>query len=229
MLKKFAELVHEIGPIYLIPYLIHLGMTLISGGRARIEAYLLMAQPVATKSFLPAHRGSSFSLVELGSNDPLLNQLPRPARNINSRFLQGAHCLATLKDDQLSGCIWLILDGYDEDTVRLHFQLPESGYCAWDFDVYVDPAHRMGPTFVKLWDGANAFLREREIHWTLSRISAFNRTSLSSHIRLGAKPIGNVMVLVLGPLEFMLSSCQPRLGISWKHQRIRLLLPNPAQ
>jgi hypothetical protein len=80
-----------------------------------------------------------------------------------------------------------ILQAYlaDPETIRRRrcagaICAPPSGKAVWDFDVYVVPAYRLGYTFLKLWDTANAHLRSLGVRWTLSRISAFNAGSLSS-------------------------------------------------
>lgn len=228
MFKKLKALTHEMGGAYLLPYLAHRVLVALTGGWAHVEAFLLVAQPVAAAPLLPARRGADISLVSLTPGDPLLKQLPRPQSVIADRYRQGAHGFAAVRDGQLLGCIWLIMNRYDEDVVRIRYKLPASGCCAWDFDVYVDPAHRLGFTFAKLWDAANAFLRERGVSWSLSRISAFNRASLSSHSRMGARELGWVTVLTLGQVEFLVSNCQPGFHVSWGRGRADLELPDPG-
>src|SRR3546814_8885793 len=61
----------------------------------------------------------------------------------------------------------------------------------WSSDVCSsDLAQRSGPAFGRLWDEANAFLRQQGVACSWSRISAFNPASLASHARLGARIAG---------------------------------------
>ena len=67
--------------------------------------------------------------------------------------------------------------------------------------MHVEPEFRMGRSFLRLWDAANALLRERGVCWSISRISAFNPVSLNSHARLGTRLLGKVTFVVLGSLQ----------------------------
>jgi hypothetical protein len=226
--SKLKTLWRELGPVDAPLYLIHLALSRPSRGRAKIERFVFVAQPVADTPLMPPGKTSRSIVRELHAGDPLLAQSPRPAEVIAKRYAQGATCLALSKDDALQAFIWLIQKHYDEDVARVRFVLPPSGIAAWDFDVYVAPAYRLGYTFLKLWDAANAYLRERGALWSISRISAFNAGSLASHTRLGAKPIGYATFLVAGPLQVMWSSFSPRFHVSFGETRPRLLMPeNP--
>ncbi|MDD2759554.1 MAG: hypothetical protein PHH11_04605, partial [Methylomonas sp.] len=83
-----------------------------------------------------------------------------------------------------------------------------------DFDVYVEPKYRLSPTFLKLWDEASARLLREGVSWSLSRISAFNTMSLSSHKRMGAKIIGWAVFFQMAGIQLTISSLKPFLHIS---------------
>jgi hypothetical protein len=196
-----------------------------TGGRAKVERFILVAQPVHDTALLPPGKAATSIARQIDPGDPLLSQCPRPAEVIADRYAQGAICLAIVKNDILQAFIWLIQKHYDEDVARVRFVLPPSGIAAWDFDVYVAPAYRLGYTFLKLWDVANAHLRGLGAHWSLSRISAFNAGSLASHSRLGARPFGTATFIIIGPLQIMFSSLSPRFHISFGKSRPNLLMP----
>lgn len=229
VLNKLKSLWHELGPADAPLYLLHVLLSRPTGGRARIERFIFVAQPVAETSLMPPGKTSSSVVRQVLPGDPLLGQAARPDAVIADRYAQGATCLALAKDDVLQAFIWLIEKHYDEDVARARFVLPASGVAAWDFDVYVAPRYRFGYTFVKLWDAANAYLRARGTRWSLSRISAFNAGSLASHAKLGAQPIGRATFVIAGPLQIMWSSFAPRFHVSFGSARPNLLLPeHPA-
>jgi hypothetical protein len=59
----------------------------------------------------------------------------------------------------------------------------------------------MSRAFLRLWDATNAYLRERGIEWTISRISAFQARSQAAHRRLGAQRVASALFLCLGAIE----------------------------
>jgi hypothetical protein len=95
-----------------------------------------------------------------------------------------------------------------------------AGRASWDFDVYLRPDQRLGPGFARLWDTANAYLRERGVRWSVSRISAFNPRSLAAHARLGTRRIGSAIFLCLGRLQVALSSIPPHIHFSHGPSRV---------
>lgn len=224
-LNKLKKLWEDLGPINALLYLLHLAVSVPTGGKAKVERFVFVAQPVHDAPLLPPGKAASSTARQLNPGDPLLIQSPRPVQVISDRFAQGAICLAIVKSDILQAFLWLIQKHYDEDVARARFVLPPSGKAAWDFDVYVAPAYRLGYTFLKLWDAANAHLRSLGVCWTLSRISAFNAGSLSSHSKLGARPIGTATFFIAGPLQIMTSSLSPKFHISFGKSRPNLLMP----
>lgn len=186
------------------------------GGDIRIIRYYFVAQPVADKPLLSGRRGKSIDVRQLSENDPALGQFPLDDAVLRSRFRQNAICFGAFKDDRAVGCLWLCLNGYFEDEIRCRFTpIPENA-TAWDFDVYVHPEFRTGFVFARLWDAANAFMRDRGIRWSVSRISAFNPRSLASHNSLGARRCGGLITFCIGRWELKFSSLKPSIHFSFR-------------
>lgn len=181
---------------------------------ACIYIYELLAQPVADKPIVPSRLGRSFVVRQINAGDPVLTKIPVPPQVIHERFGQSAVCLGMFKNDELAAYLWLCLGPYNEDEVRCTFEPQPGGESAWDFDVYVFPEHRMGIAFARLWDVANEYLRDRQIAYTFSRVSAFNTISAKSHRRLDARKIGRAVFLVTGFVQLMLCSRHPYVHLS---------------
>lgn len=228
MLNKIKGLLKELGALNAALYALHIALSKATAGGARIERFLLVAQPVSPGPRLAPSRSKGTEIRRVEPGDALLSQFPRPEAVIADRYRQGAICLAVVKGEQVQGYLWLIQKGYDEDVARVRFVLPASGRAAWDFDVYVAPEFRLGFTFVKLWDAADAYLRERGIRWSMSRISLFNAGSLASHGRLGAAPIGTATFIILGPAQIMAVPRWPFISLSWGNTRPALNLLEPS-
>lgn len=214
VLIKVKGLVRELGAFGAICYVLHL-----AGGRSAgllsVHRYLFVAQPVARTSLLSARRGQSITVRQLDPQDPLLLALPLDQKVLAYRASQGAICFGAFREGRIIGCLWLCLDGYDEDEVRCRYQPMPPGKASWDFDVYLLPEHRSGLGFARLWDEANAYLRKRGVVVSWSRISAFNPASLASHARLGARVAGRATFLRLGPCQLMIASLPPRWHLSF--------------
>ena len=105
------------------------------------------------------------------------------------------------------GYQWFSLCSYVEDEVRCVFKLEPQCGCAWDFDVFVAPAARAQPVFLRLWDTCNGLLREAGIAQTLSRISAYDGASLRAHERMGARRIATAAFLRWGWVQVSSSAC----------------------
>jgi hypothetical protein len=212
--KGFAHRIRELG--WLDGSLDGLNRLLAAlfGGKVRLHKYFFVVQPVAEKSWLPTRRGAGLEVRCITAADPIIAAVPRPEWAIPYRFGQGAICLAAVSDGSCVGFLWLALGSYQEDEVRCRYvPLPE-GKAAWDFDVYVHPEHRNGIVFLKLWDAANSFLSARGVRWSLSRISAFNKGSMSSHARMKAKRIGTAVFLSIGPLQVSVATVAPYFALS---------------
>lgn len=212
--RKLKQVVRDFGWLDSSLYALERTLARTTGGWARIERFVIVAQPLADRPILPPGRGRKIAVTEIRPGHAIVNAFPRPPAVIKTRYDQGAICFAATRDDRFLGFIWLVTEAYDEDVVRARYLLHPAGKTAWDFDVYVAPGERLGLTFPRLWDTASGYLRERGIRWSLSRISAFNPASLAAHRRLGARRIGSATFLLMGSVQLMLSSFPPYLHLS---------------
>lgn len=193
-------------------YYVSLLLARISLGHARLIRYYLVAQPVHGEA---ACRPSAKNPVtELAPDDPLIASFPRPPAVIARRISDKAQCFVARSGNEFAGFLWLAYGAYDEDEVRCRYELTDSGTCVWDYDVHVEPQHRIGRTFARLWDAANAHLTRRGIRWSMSRISAFNPTSLAVHGRLGINTLYSATFICLGPLQLSLIGAAPWFHVS---------------
>ena len=202
---------------------------IVFGDKVRIHKYYFVAQPVPEGRWLPPHRGRGFEIRQVAEFDTIVGQFPRPARAAPYRFGQGAVCLAALKAEKLIGFLWFTLGPYQEDEVRCRYLPLPPGKAAWDFDVHVDPEHRNGIVFLRLWDEANCLLRSQRIQWSLSRISAFNTGSILSHAKMGAKRIGAATFLSMGSWQIAGSTVSPYLHLSTHTGSLPTYALNPEQ
>lgn len=178
----------------------------LSGHRVELIKYHVVAQPVRTSRWLAGRRGKDINVRSVRLEEPAFGAFPRPSGVLRARFDQGAECLAAFRDDRPVGFIWFTLNDYEEDEVRCLFRPHPPDITAWDFDVYVAPEDRIGPTFLKLWDELNHCLRERGVRWSLSRIDAFNVASRSAHRRLGATVVNWLVFVTCGTWQIMIGS-----------------------
>jgi hypothetical protein len=220
-----ADTLRELGGLNAALYWTSRAAAAATGGRARIVKYVLVAQPVPPPSGVASARTG---IARVLPGDPIVAQFPRPTAVIAQRFASGAVCYAARGNGRFTGFIWLKRNGYDEDEVRCRYDTEPRASTAWDFDVYVDPAHRMGRTFVRLWQAAHVQLREWGVEWTVSRISAFNAASLRAHARSGATPLASATFVCLGPVQLMLATVRPFVHLSLARSRpcFRLHAPN---
>lgn len=177
--------------------------------RIRLRCYYLVAQPVPEADWLPPGRGGRIEVRRIMPQDIPAADFSRPREVIEDRYRQGSICFAAFCEGRMVGFIWLLLATYREDEVHCWFRPEPAATAAWDFDVYVDPAWRIGPTFGRLWDEANRYFRAYGVRWTMSRISAFNGPSVASHRRLRARFLGRANFLMLGRLQIMLANVAP--------------------
>jgi hypothetical protein len=187
----------------------------------RLCKYDFVAQPVASTEWARG-RGKAITVQLASDASALPEPYPRPAHVVADRFAQGAQTLQAWKGEQLAGFMWLVAGGYLEDEVRAQFLLPDPA-SVWDFDVYVDPALRLGPTYLRLWDEANSLLRARGVHWSVSRIDAFNVASKQAHGRLGTRKLAGAIFLCCRNWQWTVSSCAPYLHCARRpQQRVRM-------
>lgn len=220
---KFGALGWKDGVLLICKRIVERG----SRGKARLIKYRLVGQPIRSAPWLSGRRGATLTVRPVPSDDPVLASLPRPQAVHAERFAQGAECLVAFRGDAPVGFLWFLVGDYQEDEVRCRFRPLPADRTAWDFDVHVAPEHRLSPAFLRLWDAANEILRARSVRWTLSRIDAFNPASLRAHASLGARPLGWLVFLVIGPMQLTLGSQRPRFHLGWK-QRSGPLVEVPA-
>lgn len=196
------------GSLYLLGRLLERA----SGGHCALYKYRFVAQAIGAAS-LGRGRGTQIEVHLCRSDDELPPAYPRPCRVLRARYAQGALSLAALREGELVGFLWLLFDNYQEDEVRARYTLAK-GLAAWDFDVWVRPEARLGPTFARLWDEANSLLRARSVRWSCSRISAFNAASLNAHARIGTRSLGSATFLRCGRWQWMCSTLPPYFHLS---------------
>ncbi len=187
-----------------------------SGGRFRLYRYYFVAQPVAGSALLPPGRGKKIEIRLIHEQDEIIRQFPRPLSVIESRFRQGARCLAASKEHRFIGFLWLQPGNrpYQEDEVRARYIPLPADRTSWDFDVYVAPEFRLGLTFPKLWEEANRMLSETGVLWSCSRISALNSGSLAAHAHFGIRPLGSAIFFCAGSWQITLAPMPPYFHLS---------------
>jgi hypothetical protein len=212
---SFRQLAAELGWFDAALYATH-GVLQRIDARLALTSYWLVAQPVPRHSLLPAGRGSSVTIRRAAPDDAMLAHIERPPAELARRFAAPGACLLAEKGGRVVGYLWLVFGTYCEPDDRCCFTPWPPGQAAWDLDIYVDPAERLGTTFVRLWDAGNALLRERGIHWTLSRIAGFNVRSRASHARFGSMRVGRLNFLRLFGLQLYLGSVWPYVAVSFR-------------
>jgi hypothetical protein len=187
----------------------------------RLTKFYLVAQPVSSKPLFPEHRAKHISvkLIVEEPKNPQAHPCPRPEPVIAARYLQSAICIGAYAHADFAGCLWLVKGQYEEDVVRCTFVLPATN-SIWDFDAYVDPQYRMSPVFLKLWNHAYYLMREENIAWSISRISAFNTDSRKVHRRMGAVDVASITFISIGSWQITLSGSKPYVHLSLSHRSI---------
>ena len=214
VLRTIRTTLRELGPTNGALYVLARLLSRASGNRIRLVRYLLVAQPVpktTPTSLRPAPPGT---IREVDATDPIVAAFPRAKAVITRRFESGDTCLVTESRGRFAGFLWLAFDGYDEDEVRCRYTFKQPDTSVWDYDVYVEPEFRIGRSFSRLWGAANALLAARDVHWSYSRISAFNPTSLAVHKRLGIRTLFSATFLCIGQIQVALVGARPYLHIS---------------
>lgn len=212
MKQLLTQLVRQLGVINAGLYAINRFCSFFSIPICFIK-YYFVAQILHQKNLLPAKRGKKLNIREISVEFQNNHPCPRPASVIHNRYAQGAVCLAAFNDEEFAGCLWYVKKKYQEDEVRCTYEV-DAENSVWDFDVYVEPKYRLTPVFLKMWDNASQRLLDEGYQWSISRISAFNPMSLSSHKRMGAQQLGWAVFFRVGFSQFTLSNLSPYLHIS---------------
>lgn len=208
-ISKLTASIARVGLTNTLVYEVGRVLGFVSRGRIAIRKYYLMSQPVLETRLLPAGRGTNIVIRVLTAFESQ-SVGPRAADVIERRFAAGSLCLVAEVDQQFRAFLWLHLGAYSDDEVRCTYHPLPASACAWDYDVYIEPAARLGFVFAKLWDEANRLMRERGIQRTFSRISAFNERSLAAHSRLQSTRVGTALFISLGATQVMLTTLHPR-------------------
>jgi len=188
-----------------------------------LYVYELMVQPITGKALLPPNLTKNLQFAEIGRGHPDILLMPAREDIKAQRFEQGARCLGVYRKGGLIGYIWFSFDRYEEDEVRCTYELADAARSVFDFDLYVLPEHRMGIGFMAIWHGANAYLRERGVQYTFSRLTRFNLASRRSHAHLGWRLAGRALFLKAWAFEAMLATVSPYVALTWS-RRVRLRL-----
>jgi hypothetical protein len=226
-LSRLAAPLREFGAFAGVVYLLDraLGALL---PRSALRLYDFVVQPVPDRPLLSASMARGYEYFEVLAGDPECARMPIPAQVVAARYRQGARCLAARARGEFVGYMWFSFGDFDEDEVRSRYVLPADGAAAFDFDLYILPERRAGLAFAAMWHGANAFLRERGVRRSFSRVNRFNVATRRAHARLGARDIGSALYLQCGRLEVMAGTLAPYLRISLGAAGApRLLLRDP--
>jgi hypothetical protein len=208
-LDPFAELGAAAGTVYIVDRALkRISPTL------GVHLHDLIEQPVAGPPLLSPAHAQHVRYKILCPNSAELDEMPRPEHVIRMRFESGAVALAVYLRGKYVGYIWLAFDHYDEDEVRCRIALEHPERSAFDFDVYVFPAFRLGRAFAAVWHAANEYLRSRGIERTCSRIATANVSSRRAHAQLGAHRLGRALYVCLGQLQLTFS---PAMRAPWVH------------
>jgi hypothetical protein len=171
------------------------------------------AQPVCQRARVSAKRRALYQFEIMEKYSSVLKPLNRSKQVLDMRFKQGAICLVVKKDDVFVGCIWLLRNQYSEDQFRAIYQFNNN--MVWDFDAFILPQKRLTPAFAVLWDRVDEWMEEHNIDFSLSRISAYNTSSIHSHQSAGANPIGWALTIVLSNWQISIASIKPKLHLSF--------------
>jgi GNAT superfamily N-acetyltransferase len=212
MIKRLRLTYAQLGLLNAMLYWLGHALAALSAGRCGLHRYHFVAQYIGDTPVCAA-RGLDIDIREQLVGDPLPDDYPRPASVVCQRYGQGAQSLAAWRKGRLAGFLWLVLDAYQEDEVRVRYRLASSR-ASWDFDVWVRPEERLGWVFPRLWEAARQRLRQRGVRWSCSRISAFNPASLRAHAQIGVVRLGGAVFLRCGQWQWMFSSLAPRFHFS---------------
>lgn len=214
ILNRLRSPITEFGWFAGLVYLVDRGLNSISR-RFHLYFYEIMVQPITDRPLLSKSLSKQITCREIKRGDPEIDLMPARPDIKESRFAQNAICLGVFKRDELMGYIWLCFSRYDEDEVRCTFELSPAEASVFDFDLYLLPEHRMGLGFVGTWHSANAFLFQRGVRYTFSRLNRFNIPSRRAHKHLGWKLVGRVFFFQLGAVELMLGTIRPFIHLSF--------------
>lgn len=219
-LRALRDDLRAMGSIGWLLYVADRLLTRASRGRAHLWCFLFYVQPVSQRAVLPPASNAAFRVARIESGEIETAAFQRPPGAIKERFASGSICIAARKADKLQGFMWLHFGVLKERLVACDFEaLPGETTC-WDYDFEIFPEHRLGRTFVRLWDEAHRILRERGITSTVSWISYANLASRRSHERMGARRHGWLIVLDVFDRKLAISPSSPHVRIAGAERRL---------
>jgi hypothetical protein len=166
-----------------------------AGSASRLFAwhrYRIVSVPVTGMPAMP--RGHSARV--LGTADLAGLPIDASAAVQAARFAAGLTCIGAFAGDALVGVNWLTIAAFDEDEVRVRYLLPADA--AWDTGLWIPPERRLGRAFAAVWAATAAWLAERGLARSISRIADYNTPSLRAHLRMRATVIASLSVLTVG-------------------------------
>lgn len=223
-LQRLKRTFAELGAFEASLYLIANVLDRVSRGRCRLIRYYIVAQPVPDTPGQALRPSAANTVRMITREDAVVARFPRPREVLARRFDEGGRCIVAENKGSFAGFLWIAHHHYDEDEVRCRFALHPPELCVWDYDVYVEPAFRIGRTFARLWDAANTYMTGHGVRWSVSRISAFNPVSLAAHRRLGIRKLASASFLVIGRVQLSLFTTPPFVHLGWNDE-MRPLLP----
>ncbi len=186
----------------------------ISGGRLKFAVVDFYLQPMG-ESFrkLPAPT-SSIRVEPIGREQMDPEQFERRADVLDTRVAEESVCIAAMRNDELMGFMWLHFGVFHDRDLELLLKAGARQDLAWDFDMFIKPKYRLGPTFARLWSEAQTQLLHRGCTGTLSWVRLENGASRRAHARLGATLMGRAALLSLGRYQLTVSTIRPWLAVS---------------
>jgi hypothetical protein len=211
----------------------------LSAGKVDIHYRYILMQSVPEEPLL---KGRSPGPVEIhrldgaevlsrfdSDRDGAFSRAPRDRGRIERRIARGDVCIAATRASRTVGVLWLTFTTFDETEVKALFVVGPGTGMAWDSNLFIVEDARAGLIFVALWDSANEFLREKAYRWCATQTAAFNGPSLQAHGRLGARRIGRIVYVLLGPMQVTFSSLRPHFHVSGASGRAPVfVIPPPA-
>lgn len=215
MLKKIKSSIKTSGWWVTFAYTLHRILKILPN-RSGCFLYFIYEQPLQAKPKVVTQRPVSKRISHhwFETFDPTQADLPRPIKTLKERFSQETECLLVKQDNELAGCSWFSHKQYIEDEVRCTFDFSSLPEHVWDYDIYIFPKYRLSRMFMRMWGEAEKQLTEKGFKYSLSRITAYNISSIKAHERLGAIKINWVCFFNVLGLQLMISPMSPYCHIS---------------
>lgn len=212
-MRRILEPLTEFGLVAGLIYLIDRASERLFSRRI-LYYYSIVAQPVAPPRLRPGKDMRTVVCTNPEEVAPFADQMTASEQMNLERFGLGYTCVVLAKADELLAYGWIAYEDFREDEVRCIFSPLPTEMTGWDFDVYILPQHRGTLTFARVWDAINGALSASGRTWTVSRISRFNISSYQSHKSLGAVTCFNMLFVVVGRVQLMISPRRPFIHLS---------------